>query len=270
MGPKAKIIADSITPEGVRLTTMEIVCHRFVLAEFNTHRKFSRNSASSRAIPYAKMRERVIMNPAIPLVWATEQKGMQGGEPLDPGLVGNAKLAWLNAAGKAIEEADNLVKLGVHKSIANRLLEPFLWHTIIVSSTEWDNFFSQRCSPLAQPEIQAVAILMKRALEFSTPRKLIRGQWHTPYITERDLEDCERCGEDPKKVSVARCARVSYLTHDGARDVQEDAALFHRLRDADPPHWSPMEHVARVGYPGPSKLEHLGNFDAPWIQLRHT
>jgi len=269
METSAKVILDSVSDEGNRLTTMEVVMHRFVLAEFNTHRMFSRNSASSRAIPVAKQIQRLEDNPALPVVWAAEQKGMQGGdEVLRPDL---AEEVWQTAKRDAIVCADTLRHLGVHKSITNRLLEPFMWHTVIVSSTEWDNFWRQRCSPLAQPEIRVAAELMKAAYDASTPTQLATFQWHMPYITDRDLHDCEQSGEDPRYVSAARCARVSYLTHNGKRDVQEDAAMYHRLVSAEPPHASPLEHVAKPClYCRDYDMNHVhsGNFQG-WWQLRH-
>lgn len=272
----AEVIADSITGYGHRLTTMEIQCHRYVLAEFNTHRVFSRNSASSRAIPVEKMLKRVLDHPAIPLEFPAEQKGMQGGEDLGPYIDRAAREAWRVAAAEAAHRANDLANLGVHKSVTNRLLEPFLYHRIIVSSTEWENFFAQRCSPLAQPEIRKVAEHMREALHDSQPRQLnTSGLWHMPYVTNEDWEEVRKAeviglGLDMHpimvQISAARCARVSYMTHEGKRDLGADLKLFERLVKADPPHWSPLEHVARpqddneVGVPS--------NF-VGWVQLRH-
>lgn len=263
----ARVVADSVSPGGVRLTTLEVTLHRFVLAEFNTHRVFSRNSASSRAIPLKRTIERVLDDPAVPLVFPAEKAGMQGGEPLDTNTTADATDVWHTASLNAVRHARRLQELGVHKSVANRLLEPFLWHTIIVTSTEWDNFFAQRCSPLAQPEIRAAAELMRIALNNGpAPARVDFGEWHLPFINEDDLTDCRRAGVDPRHVSAARCARVSYLTHDGHRDVREDELLYDRLITADPPHWSPLEHVAT---PVLGDATPLGNFQG-WAQLRHT
>lgn len=264
MYPSAKVIQDSISPTGDRLTTMEVTLHRFVLAEFNTHRVFSRNSASSRAIPVEKMLARVTDDPAIPLFWPAEQKGMQGGEQLETNARFAAYEVWDRARLSAIESATLLTRIGLHKSVVNRLLEPFLPHNIIVSSTEWVNFFAQRCNPAAQPEMRAAAEQMRGAYLESIPTKLDYGQWHTPYIS---AEEAAELSHDALKVSAARCARVSYLTHDGRRDPQEDLALFNRLATARPGHWSPLEHVAtpaRPGFPRPP-----GNF-LGWHQLRHA
>lgn len=261
--PGAKVLLDSISPAGDRLTTMEVVMHRFVLSEFNTHRAFSRNSASSRAIPTVKLIERVRNDPAMPLEWGTNQRGMQPGEPASAEVAAFAEQAWLSARDRAANHAQLLLDVNVHKQIVNRLLEPFLWHTVIVSSTEWDNFFQQRCSPLAQAEIRAVAGAMRDALAASAPMPVAVGEWHTPLILpgeELELHTENRC-----RVSAARCARVSYLTHDGERDYHADLDLYTRLMTADPPHWSPLEHVAT---PAEARYRALGNFRG-WHQLRH-
>ena len=244
---------------------MEVRMHRFVLAEFNTHRVFSRNSASSRAIPVRRTLGRVAEDPAIPLGWPTEQKGMQGGEPLGEQEADQALEIWLKARDQAIESASQLATLGVHKSVTNRLLEPFMWHTVIVSSTEWENFWGLRLSALAQPEMGAVASLMREAYLGSNPTPLAYGQWHLPYIRteDQDLPVEQQC-----KISAARCARVSYLTHDGVRDPDKDIELYDRLVTVTPPHASPLEHVA-TPCSGLGDHLHRGNFEG-WDQLRHS
>ncbi len=277
--PTAKVIADSINGLGNRLVTREVQLHRFVLAEFNTHRAFSRNSASSRAIPYAKMRQKALETPAIPLSWPNEQKGMQGGAELPQTSQITAELHWLDARDKAVETADKLHKIGVHKSVINRLLEPFLPHTIIVSATDWQGFWDQRCHPDAQPEIRVAAEAMKSAYDASKPEHLAWGDFHLPYITDEERAEFplrgSELGEDyfsaknlPKispllKISAARSARVSYLTHDGKRDIQKDIELYERLAFHVPAHASPLEHPARVSY-----HNHRGNFSG-FAQLRH-
>lgn len=263
--PSAKIIADSVTEDGDRLTTLEVVFHRFVLAEINTHRTFSRNSASSRAIPTHKQITQVLYDPALPLEFGTKKPGMQADTPLEGEDALLAKEIWLEAANAAITAAKQLDRLQVHKQVSNRLLEPFLWHTAIISSTEWGNFFDQRISELAQPEIAAPAELMKEAIEASEPQLVKHGEWHLPYIQD-DEQDLDK--ETKIKVAVARCARVSYLTHDGKRSISKDLELYQNLITANPPHMSPLEHVAtptlKCVYPGGFK----GNFEG-WEQLRH-
>lgn len=273
--PTAKVIADSISPDGHRLATMEISIHRFVLSEFNTHRAFSRNSASSRAIPYVKMRSMVLNDPAVPLSWPKEQKGMQGGDQLSEVEQITCELHWLNARDSAVESADKLRAIGLHKSVVNRLLEPFMWHRVIVSATDWEGFWAQRCHPDAQPEIRVAAEAMKKAYDSSTPEKLQWGQFHVPYVSEEECkefpikENSSKVDVTPPrlgsllKISAARCARVSYLTHDGQRDPYKDIELFERLAYHTPPHASPLEHVAKAA-PYPVR----GNFQG-FEQLRH-
>jgi thymidylate synthase ThyX len=132
--------------------------------------------------------------------------------------------------------------IGVHKSVANRLLEPFMWHTVVVTATAWDNFFGLRCNPMAQPEIRVAAEAMHAAYGESEPRKVGDDEWHLPYIQddERDAMPVET----QIKVSAARCARVSYLTQNGVRDFEQDVQLYDRLTSATPMHASPLEHVA--------------------------
>lgn len=243
MGFTAKIIANSMAPCGKRLTTMEVTFPRIVLAEFNTHRQFSRNSASSRAIPVEKMLKRVQEDPFIPARFPLNEKGMQASQFAEPGTSQyiSCETQWLDARDDAVKHAKHMGMFGIHKQIANRLLEPFLWHTVIVSSTEWSNFFAQRCHPDAQPEIQTVAYMMQELYNVSAPLMMRTGEYHLPFIQE-DESHLPTC--DQVAVSVARCARVSYLNHDGKRDVDADIVLYRRLRDGM--HMSPLEHVAQA------------------------
>jgi thymidylate synthase ThyX len=277
-GPQAKVVLDSISTRGHRLTTFELTTWRFVLAEFNTHRVFSRNSASSRAIPFSKQVERVRNHPAVPVSFPAEQRGMQGGEELANRAY--AESAWLAARDRAVDSAESLADLGVHKSVVNRLLEPFMWHTIIVTATDYDNFFALRSHPMAQPEIRVTSDQMRAAYNASTPTALGLGEWHMPYIDGADYDAAAnlvapgqtsikglnhgRISELLRQVSAARCARVSYLTHDGRRSLEADITLYKRLTGARPPHSSPLEHVAT-----PSFADTVpGNFRG-WYQLRH-
>lgn len=262
----ARVVADSISPWGSRLTTIEATFHRFVLAEFNTHRVFSRNSASSRAIPVRKQLERVRNTPAIPVEWRAEKPGMQGGELLTGADAVEAERQWLIGRNAAVSVAENLLKTGVHKSRVNRVLEPYLWHTVIVTATEWDGFWRQRVSPLAEPEIRVVAEAMLSAYNLSEPKQLEVDDWHLPYIHEQDWWETDAQLDLLRKISVARCARVSYLTHDGKRSLDKDIELYERLVSADPMHASPLEHVATPA--DPEHMAPLGNFFG-WRQLRH-
>lgn len=275
--PSAKVIADSITLDGHRLTTFEVTMHRFVLAEFNTHRMFSRNSASSRAIPSHKQLSAVMYDPAMPIEWGTNQPGMQAAEPLKGEQTNDAARSWLFAREAAYMASRRLSEdLNVHKQVANRILEPWMWHTVIVTATDYDNFFAQRVSPLAQPEIRVPAEHMLWEYEESTPNVVDKGEYHLPYIQE---EERDFTLKQKIQLSAARCARVSYLTHDGRRDVEKDFELYDRLVSAEPPHASPLEHVA-TPYPenravvvntetgNTREVPILGNF-VGWRQHRH-
>ena len=243
--------------------------HRFVLAEFNTHRAFSRNSASSRAIPVENRLKAFIQDPAWPVAWPREQPGMQGGSELFGDDERDARVLLQeihdDTARRIRQYIDKHPDKGtrLHKSLLNRLMEPFQWHTVIVSSTEWGNFFAQRCHPDAQPEIRAAAEAMRDVFYTSMPTPVGYGDWHTPYVDGQDIGGSMLDAEEARMVSAARCARVSYLTHDGKRDPAEDLRLYERLVSANPPHWSPLEHVAT-----PTTGNALGNFKG-WHQLRH-
>jgi hypothetical protein len=247
----ARVLKDSLSPSGARLTTLEVTFPRIVLAEFNTHRVFSRNSASSRAIPVEKMLKRVMDDPFIPIHWGKNQKGMQANEEVTLEQTTVAMTEWLKARDFAVQQAKELLYVGIHKQITNRLLEPFLWQTVIITATEFGNWNALRRHPDAQPEIKRVADMMWDARAASTPIKLDHGEWHLPLTPEIDeLLARRRTGDVEaidwefwKKVSTGRCARVSYLTHDGRRDLEADIGLCERLQASG--HMSPFEHVAR-------------------------
>ncbi len=258
MAYSARALLDSISPAGIRLTTLEVTFPRFVLAEWNTHRNFSRNSASSRAVPTSKLLEKVESDPVLPLEWGRNKAGMSADDVLEPADEERAKEVWLSARDAAVEHAKRLVELKVHKQELNRILEPFLWHTVVVTSTEWENFFTLRCAPTAQPEIREAATRMRAVLNASMPRPVANGQWHLPLLQddERTLDI-----ETQKKISAARCARVSYLTHAGRREIEKDLELHDRLKHDR--HLSPFEHVAT---PAADSGFHA-NFRG-WIQMR--
>ncbi len=258
MAYACKILLDSLAPCGARLTTFEITFPRIVLAELNTHRLLSRNSASSRAVPVEKRIAMVRADPFVPDAFGSNQKGMQAAAALVGVDGADARAAWMLGAEDACKWARRLASIGVHKQLANRLLEPFLWHTAVVSATEWDNFFAQRCHPDAQPELRQIAEMMRGAMRANVPTPVRAGRWHLPYV---DLTDAD--GFDWRRISVARCARVSYLTQDGRRDPSEDLSLFERLLTARPMHASPFEHVAMAL----ERQEHSGNFIG-WRQYR--
>jgi thymidylate synthase ThyX len=244
MSYSARVLTDSLSPAGVRLTTMEVRYPRFIHSEMMTHRVFSRNAASSRAIPIKKMIAAVREDPAMPIYWGRNQSGMSARAEIDDAARDLAEREWRRALENALASAERLSEgdIDLHKQLVNRLLEPFAWITVIITATEWANFFTQRTHPDAQPEISKIASMMFDAYRESAPRPVAAGGWHLPLIQddERDLDPDLLC-----KLSVARSARVSYLTHDGKRDHEKDLELYDRLLSGGANgHWSPTEHVA--------------------------
>lgn len=232
---------------------------RFILAEMNTHRVFSRNSASSRAIPVAKQLERIERDPFVPKAFPVNRPGMSATEYVTHGNeYENRKMVWLLARDKALAGAGVLLDLGVHKQIANRLLEPFMWHTVIVSSTEWQNFWDLRISEFAQPEIKETAEAMRDAMSHSTPFPMDEDGWHLPLVTE---DDWELDLIDKIKCSVARCAAVSYDRHLD-RDVDKEMTRYDLL--AGNGHFSPFEHAARPNGDGATWANFRGWQQARW------
>lgn len=248
MAYECRIEADSVNSAGDRLTTFVITYPRFVHSELMTHRVFSRNSSSSRAIPSAKLIQQVIDDPAGPVWWGKNQSGMQAREELSGQALEEAKRLWLIARDQAVASAENLMFHNLHKQIANRILEPWMWITVIVSATEYQNWFKQRDHKDAQPEIREIAAMMREQYGKSNPELLYEGAWHLPFV--RTEEQKTYTIDDALKLSTARCARVSYLTHDGKHDPQADFDLHDRLASThnsdDPGHYSPFEHPAQA------------------------
>lgn len=306
---KAEIIKDSISPEDIRLTTFRLRYPKFIHGEAKTHRQIriadkayelleeigfmddpnlSRNASSSRAIPVERLVKDVMDDPAIPIHWGKNQKGMQADEECDALVTlpfGGDSIdnegAWLYARDNAINIAQAFSNAGYHKQIVNRLLEPFCHINVVVTATQWNNFFALRCHPDAQPEMRMLAEAMRDAMKNSIPLKLGYGEWHLPFIEDEDRKHHEGT---LIKISAARCARVSYLTQEGKpSNAEEDIALHDRLVRDNIIHASPCEHQATPDRPnvfqGPEKgakpvypiewaNDHLhGNFDG-WIQYR--
>lgn len=325
----AKVIADSVHKvTGKRLTTFLLRYPRWIHAEGRTHRvlslgeedveyrtpsimedkNLSRNASSSRAIPVSKLIQDVIDDPAVPIFWGKNQKGMQAGEQIrervkvrrSGGFWSNYENlppedAWLKARDSAIEYALAYSDAGYHKQIVNRLLEPFSHINVVVSATEWANFFALREHKDAEPHIDLLAQRMKKALKQSNPRPLPPGHWHLPFVSDEDkedlwldkyggmqgatsVEDLRAYEYDLKALSVARCASTSYKTVDGF-DMTIDRAidLHDKLKLAKPMHASPFEHQAQADGVSPltggGHLYHFaelhGNFQG-FIQYRKT
>lgn len=257
-GISAKIIADSISHEGARLITWEIEVHRFVWSEFMTHRTFSRNAASSRAIPVAKQIEMVRSNPATPISWGMNQPGMQAAAEADVNTRNSGEAVWVSAANMATNCAKILSSLGFHKQICNRLLEPFIMMKAVVSSTMpgMDNFYALRLHEAADPHMHELARVMKETQDASVPILRGPGDWHLPYA--EDILDIQTA----IKISVSCCAQVSYRNLD--QTPEKALAIYERLAGGVPAHASPFEHQASAAYDGNIVS---GNF-VGWLQNR--
>lgn len=250
--PEVIILRDSVNSAGDRITTFQLKYQRFIHSEFMTHRMFSRNAQSSRATPVQKNIDAVRKCPWAPAVWTENQHGMVG-KPLPVTLVPTAVRAWETAAKNAADQAEALMKLGVHKQICNRILEPFLPITVIVTATDWDNFFKLRCASDADPTMQLLANTMKEHYDLSEPVFLQGDEWHRPYITPTDIVEVRDWMDQNKmdwslvnsilnNISAARCARVSYRAYDGTSSIEKDLTLFAKLITFK--HMTPLEHIA--------------------------
>jgi thymidylate synthase ThyX len=252
----AKIIAHSIAPNGQMIVTWELEYPRFIHGEFMTHRLFSRNAASSRAIPVSTIINQVRNDPAMPIHWGENQAGMQAKNVLSDALTHSAKYLWKKAANFAADIAEGLTKIGLHKQATNRILEPFQTMKTVMTATCMDNFFWLRNHEDAQPEIKELARLMWEALQASTPNKLEPGDWHVPYYNNGvwkhayDLEvspviQVDHFGHslaNALAISSSCCAQVSYRKLD---DTLEKAQMvYKRLVESEPVHASPFEHQA--------------------------
>ena len=268
---KAEIIADSLNPQGIRITSWVLNYNLSIHAELLTHRVFSKNSASSRAIPTTKLIQQVIDNPALFVHWGKNIPGMQANEELNDNDKEIAKGIWLESRDLAVDQARKLLALNVHKQIVNRVLSPFIVNKIIMTGTEYENFFKLRAHPDAQPEFQNLAYKMKALYETNKPVQLKAGEWHVPFGDQ--LDDNQICSlintdnltlgefleakeEIKRKIAIARCARVSYLNYEGKDDYAADVKLCDRLFGSVPRHLSPTEHVAQAL----DSTEFIGNF----------
>ena len=266
---QVKVIADSISKEGKRINTFELIYPIFIHAEILRHRLFSRTVESSRAKPIKKNLDEVRINPVLPRHLTLNEPGMVGTKEItDYEAKENIydSLAMLaNMTVTAIEFLEQEYHL--HKQVLNRYLEPFLNTKEVVSSTEWDNFFTLRLAPDAEPHIQELAALMKKGLEQSIPKLVKENGVHLPYVTEE--EKSKYPINTLMKISSARCARCSYKLYDGTTDIEKDLILYEKLRKGK--HLSPMEHVAIADYKDYegnwANPEYHGNF-VGWCQHR--
>lgn len=248
----AKVVCDSVSEQGVRLTTFEIEYPRIVMSEFNTHRSVSKNSSSSRAIPVSKMLEHTKNINLKPIYFGSKKSGMQAGKELDGDDLNSAKCFWEAAMLDAVNWSSELDELGVAKEVTNRLVEPFQLVKVVCTATDWDNFFNLRLHPDADPNICMLAYKMYKAMEESTPVKLKVGEWHLPYVNIGWNGKGELCYanqdfdfidlEQAIKLSAASCASVSYRTE--GMTLEKADKIFDMLIKAEVVHSSPFEHLA--------------------------
>jgi hypothetical protein len=265
------IVADSLSPKGHRLTTFVLEYQRFFHSEVMTHRMLSKNAASSRAIPISKVINQVINNPAIPVWWGKNQSGMQANVQLNGIRKWLSKQLWLKSRYFACALAYGLSKIGLHKQTCNRLLEPWFVMKIIISGTDFENFFALRAHDDAQPEFRVLAYRMLEEYNKSVPKQLIRGQWHIPFGDKFDNDRIDEilnrmCWANwnpvitsdtiKQKIAIARCARISYYNFDGKDDYMKDIDTCDKLFGSVPRHLSPTEHVAQAT----DSDKYIGNF----------
>ena len=256
----AKVIAHSAHPGCPDLITLQLRYPRFIHSEVMTHRVFSRNASSSRAIPVERMIEDIEAEIAMPVEWGKNQPGMQAREPMQHYTVSRAMFTWEMAAREAVRSARILDGYGAHKQIVNRVLEPFAHISVVVTATDWQNFFDLRCHEDADPTMRALAFAMRNAIADSAPTILWLTGWHKPYVGD---EERRKLGPTRSLLaSVARCARVSYLNHDGTNpDSQKDLELAEHLEASG--HMSPFEHQA-----GPMPGKRFANLNG-WQSYRN-
>lgn len=268
-----KVIKDSINEQNQRLTTLELVYPRWLHPEMLRHRLFSRNVESSRAKPVQKNIEECMNNPVIPKHWTMNQAGMTGKECTDRELIQGLEFSYKMLAYGSAQVAQQLVDYGLHKQVVNRILEPYIRTKELVTASEWENFLKLRTAPDAEPHIQDLANLIKTTLKESVPSLVRYGEWHLPYIEEKDealideylneknLSENYRLGIK-QRVSAARCARISYKAYDGTTSIKKDLELFNKLYDFR--HSSPLEHQATpLAEDQPRTCNFIG-----WDQLR--
>lgn len=291
---QAEVILASQGPSQKPIYTIRLRYPRIIHSEIMTHRVFSRNARSSRAVPVSRMIEEIRTKPFIPWHWGKNQKGMQADEECNELVVpshwfskgGLSRTeAWLHACNEAIDIAEAFMDAGYHKQIANRLLEPFMWIDTLITSTEWSNFLWLRDHKDAEPHLQDLARLVEQAINGAPLLNLEIGQWHLPYITKEDLIALLSRPEAGTssftdlvcKISAARCARISYAPFDGNASYERELERYESLVSSDRIHASPLEHQATpdsVFYDDADGLvydnpDHHGNLN-DYIQFRKT
>lgn len=254
----ATVIAHSISTEGIPLITLHLREWRPIHSELMTHKMLGKSAGSSRARPSKAIIEQVRNEPMTPVEWGKNEPGMKAKTLLNSDDAINAQFFWEHAAKFTAQQAEYLMELGAHKQIVNRLLEPFTYIDVLVTGTEWNNFFHLRDHEDADPTMRDLAVKAKKAIAESVPTQLKPGEWHLPFIVPEDWDWAREYAEANhmfaggdsytktveilRKISAARCARVSYKLFDGTTDHMKDLQLFEDLIISEPVHASPSEH----------------------------
>lgn len=264
---QVEVILASISPDNVPLYTIRLRYPRVIHSEIMTHRVFSRNARSSRAVPVKTMLNEVRNTPYVPWHWGQNQSGMQAEEECNTTvsvlqqqydstfskeLISRSE-AWLEAADTATNIAEAFMNAGYHKQNPNRLLEPFAYIDTLITATEWENFLWLRDHHAAEPHLQDLAQMVGLALNECKLIQLKPGEWHTPYITDEDREHALTLFDHINSVdeiqwlnaiSAARCARISYKPFDGDASYEKEISRYQQLIESDRVHASPVEHQA--------------------------
>lgn len=271
----ARVVAYSISEEtGERVCTFEVEVPRLIWSEVMTHRLFSRNAASSRAIPVSRMIEMVREKPAMPVRFGANQAGMQdSGEICGVDKYGNdlltiSKARWIEASKMAASFAQEFADNGLHKQVCNRLIEPFQYIKAVITFTGFGaNFFGLRDHEDADPTICEMAQAMQEAMDTAVPTYMLPGDWHLPYYKDGTfIKGMDRDLEQAKRISASCCAQVSFRKLDDSSEKADK--VFERLVESKPVHASPTEHQATplkkgVGFRSPY-VTHIDREGNPW------
>lgn len=268
MPVNSQLIKSSVSEHGNRIDTFVVTCPVYVWYELLTHRLFSRNCSSTRAVPTTKLRKQVLDSPAIPSILTQYQKGMAANEVLSSDAYQLALKEYEDVLAASIQAHSNLESLGVSKQDSNILLLPFIHFQGVVTSTEWNNFFNLRCNKNSRPDMRLLAESMYRNYNEASPELVKKGEYHLPFLTEDELT---LPLEDKLSISSARCARVSYYLNIGEENqvksnLEKDLERTKSLIENG--HWSPLEHPA-TPLPVSSKGKNymVGNF-VGWMPYR--
>ena len=251
---EANVIKHSISEAGKEIVSVEVIYPRYIHAELMTHRALSKNSSSSRAIPAIKIISQVFRSPVGFVFWGKNQSGMQAKEELTGWRLALAKFAWYSCSKISCILAYVAHLAGLHKQSVNRMLEPYSQIKVLITATDWNNFYHLRCHEDAQPEINALATAIRDKVAASKPKLLNKGEWHLPYVKSKSFDDVE--------TSAALCAQVSFRMFD--KSPKKIKRIVDKLFRSQPVHASPSEHQAT---PLDDPTERDANFTG-WKQYR--